>query len=591
MRIYPSFHNVRETDRVQPKDLPLSYLSVDSEETEIKVVKDRKASGGNTSTPVMPYEVFDTADPYLFDENGYRVEVADLMQRDGDKYYFLPKNAVEFDPLRFSFNVLVKKEMKYENNKHYNLRVSCVDKDMKLAQKLIAIFGDASRRGLSPLNISVNNQDVSVESLINSSFADNDFVFIESDDGVHYFDSDEPIDFESILNSHTNIWLSVKSFGDLIKDKADNQFTVRTPTIYSTKKYSITGYSKYFDFENTLDEFGNETVVVENPSFPKSQYTYINLFEDECGVMLLESKQKGFILIAEESFFENLSSNSKLVYEILMQVFLQSYYRTPEKNIWITDSAVDFIALQEIKHGLKHEKVRLDELLYNGHYDIGDQYKLIEVTTSNPNVMFQGIGSEQTLLFFKYNLPTDPKKEEDHISVYTTRQTVIQYKKQSINKVENELIVQPIYQDTGNFIVIKPYKSSMLRIHTDMEQVLRVPESHTSFTLSCRDNIFKLMPDNQYNPNTDGLKMANVKVIKNVVTKNYDMRILGGGLPEDYEPNFNLLDIGHIEGRPYRIGSTMIITLPKRLEQYKEIIENAIKRHATSGDYPIILFE
>ena len=133
--------------------------------------------------------------------------------------------------------------------------------------------------------------------------------------------------------------------------------------------------------------------------------------------------------------------------------------------------------------------------------------------------------------------------------------------------------------------------TSITPIYSKEEQVLRVPEEHSEYVLSCKDSIFKLIPEKFYNPLTDGLKIATVRVIQNRVVKNYDMRILGGGLPEGEEPNFNLLDIGHIDGRPYRVGSAMIITLPKRLEPYKDIITKTVNRHVTSGDYPIILFE
>jgi hypothetical protein len=240
---------------------------------------------------------------------------------------------------------------------------------------------------------------------------------------------------------------------------------------------------------------------------------------------------------------------------------------------------------------LNHEKVTLDEMLYNTDYDMGKEYGLLEIWTSSNDVIFQGLTKEGVILFMKTGMSPDPKKEEDYVSTYTTKQTVMLYKKQSVNKSETDLSVTPIFTETGHYISVQPYRSTSLKIYSKEEQILRVPEDHTAYTLICKDSIFKLIPDGAYDPLVDGLKMATVRVIQNRVTKNYDMRVLGGGLPEDQDPNFNLLDIGHIDGRPYRIGSSMIITLPKRLEPYREIIEATVSRHVTSGDYPIILFE
>jgi hypothetical protein len=69
------------------------------------------------------------------------------------------------------------------------------------------------------------------------------------------------------------------------------------------------------------------------------------------------------------------------------------------------------------------------------------------------------------------------------------------------------------------------------------------------------------------------------------------MRQLGGGLVEDTIDDFELLDIGHINGRPYRKGNTLIVTLPKKYEPYKDMILNAINKYKVGEDYPIVFFE
>ena len=69
------------------------------------------------------------------------------------------------------------------------------------------------------------------------------------------------------------------------------------------------------------------------------------------------------------------------------------------------------------------------------------------------------------------------------------------------------------------------------------------------------------------------------------------MRLKGGGLPEDMPDYFYLLDIGHIYGRPYRQANTLVITLPKKYDQYKDEILDVINKYNVAEDYPVLLFE
>ena len=70
-----------------------------------------------------------------------------------------------------------------------------------------------------------------------------------------------------------------------------------------------------------------------------------------------------------------------------------------------------------------------------------------------------------------------------------------------------------------------------------------------------------------------------------------DMRLKGGGLPEDMPDNFNVLDIGHIYCRPYRQANTLVITLPKKYEIYKDKIQEVINKYKVAEDYSAIYFE
>jgi hypothetical protein len=69
------------------------------------------------------------------------------------------------------------------------------------------------------------------------------------------------------------------------------------------------------------------------------------------------------------------------------------------------------------------------------------------------------------------------------------------------------------------------------------------------------------------------------------------MRQLGGGLIEEAKDDYDLLDIGHSNGRPYRKSNTLIITMPKKYEQYKDKILQALDKYKVGEDYPVLFFE
>ena len=69
------------------------------------------------------------------------------------------------------------------------------------------------------------------------------------------------------------------------------------------------------------------------------------------------------------------------------------------------------------------------------------------------------------------------------------------------------------------------------------------------------------------------------------------MRQLGGGLSEDEEDNYELLDIGHMNGRPYRIGGALVLTMPTKYKPYEDLIQKAIDKYKVAEDYIAIIFK
>ena len=89
-----------------------------------------------------------------------------------------------------------------------------------------------------------------------------------------------------------------------------------------------------------------------------------------------------------------------------------------------------------------------------------------------------------------------------------------------------------------------------------------------------------------------GIKLFTIKVSQTPDAINVtDMRQLGGGLVEDEPDNYNLMDIGHANGRPYRKAGTLVFTMPTKYKEYEDVILKAINKYISASDIPVILFE
>ena len=102
---------------------------------------------------------------------------------------------------------------------------------------------------------------------------------------------------------------------------------------------------------------------------------------------------------------------------------------------------------------------------------------------------------------------------------------------------------------------------------------------------------YSLVESGKYDAKKDGYKVAEIRVIPHFQIHTVDVRVRGGGLAVNEPDNFNMIDIGNVYGKPYRVGSTLIIRLPKRLSKYEDEIADAVNKHISAGDYPIIIFE
>jgi hypothetical protein len=639
MKIYPGEHKIVQTQEVIPNiDIPLAYIDTVISDYKVSIIptipyrtfnsKNVVASYALTDSrnlvsympersqvapsfwmldkqEVIPYTVFDSQDICLFDADGNLVDNSSILQRNSEgKYVYIPENAISFYPERFTYVVTGKKQMIYTSQKSYNIKIGCVDTPPELlfAKKLMKVFGDAPRRKISPTNIKVNNMDLSINSLIDSTIEENDFVFIESPDGKNY-SAGGPIDIDGFLDKHTNVWLSVDDSTDFPIYHMDgpSTFKVTLPQIINSISYSTNNVF-------VLDNYTNQNYNSRNIFF-KDNSSIESIYKNMSPILILESPKRGFLIITPKEFLNNIEFNVDLFYETLMYVYMNTYISAEGANEWITDKVPDFIVLDDkiIKKDNFTSQISLARTFGLAQNEVS--LANIDIRNSNGDsidyIKYVGMTSDY-IIFDK--TPTsdhnDPEKLPGYISIFTPRQNVI-YFKDMLYLIQDNIRDKISYTIDGLNITINidPFKSSINKINiTDptnivmsLTRVINYKEKimdHLDVCLYCSNNMISAKDKADY-ITADGTLIAELKIDLSDQNKIeiLDMRQRGGGLAESEQPDYELLDIGHISGRPYREAGTLVITIPKRFEAYEDIILKAVKKHMVAEDLPIILFE
>lgn len=589
MKINLSKHELGERQKIQVKDIPLAYIDTDHVERTAHISYEPDFTK-NYSQIIRPYDEFEDNDFYLFDSDKHLLRNVS-MKRMGLKYYYEPHNMTEFAPLSFTCYAEIKRRMQFSNDTNYDLTIGVhetnSDDVSEFSDKLITIFSDAYKRGLCPANIKVNGGAMDAFSLINHEERNCDFVFMKSADGYHVGNSDQEIDIDDYLNNHVNLWLSCEDFQGMFRTVYTAnipEVTIDDPILYKDKEYGIKYTEKYKVFDTKR----------RNPDYPREEFDYIYLNDR---ILILRKQGKGYIIVTNEDFLADIQQNAKLVYETLMKVYLNGYYKSREERTWITDEAVDYMAYNNAKLGIRQGNVNLDRLLVNSKLDVGSNYQLLSIKTSIEEVIFVGLDEKNNLLFEKIAGNKDPKKRVDEVSYMTTKGTIINFIAEDINYIEEPINIETTINGPDIYVTIHAYHNSRYKINTESDQTLKMPDNYHTYLVCVKhskegvDNEFNLVRPEFYGKDENGIKVATISVASSSDVNISDIRPLGGGLPIDMDDDYDLMDIGHIQGRPYRLGSVLIIRLPKKLEAYKDRIKSEVDKHIAAGDYPIFVFD
>lgn len=569
------------------KEIPLAFINAEEVDWNYTVtVKDEFLKSKRDF--VRPYDTFNDTDQYFFDQDNNMIHTT--LKRVGETYYYEPSSQTEYTPLSFQVNMDLQRQLEYRNNDKYDIKVSVIDDstDLTFAKNLITIFGDKFINGDCPPNIRINGGSLTEMSLINQDYRTADFVFLQSDDGLHYGDlqgPDNEIDFEYILNNHTNIWLSVKEYDNkLITKSADGVLSwlhMTNPILYTITDYSLArSHMEIWDQDAEWLDTELGSVYLRN---------YLNE-----AILIQHKVGKGFLIITPDWFLNDLNETYKMVYEAMMYCYLRGYYSSTEATLWITDEPVDYLSYHTDKYNRKHNIVKINDLI--GAEDWAAS-RIINVNVNSSDVSFLGINDRDELLFAKIAGTADPPKKTNEQSFYTTKHTIINYTQDDIYTVEMPLTVNiSITDNTTAYVIVQPMISSSQCIYTTEIQTFKIDDLSQDYVLyvnsgssDIENTFFLLKRSEKQEENTR--QVATIKFEAKNKIKICDTRISGGGLPIDQPDDYDMLDIGHINGRPYRVGSSLIIKLPKKLKQFENRIRLELDKHIAAGDEYVLCFD
>lgn len=613
MKIYPSKANIVQTPTINlTTDIPLAYIDTESKDYTLNIVDAMEAG---EITPVLPYTTFPSYEIALFkptsktnlidSTNFYKIDHSSIIQRVGNEYQYIPLNSITFEPETFNYNVIVKKNLPYIPQRTYNIKIGCIDNinNTNLSEKLIRIFGDAPSRGICPNNIWVNNKDLSIYSLTNNAINNLDFIFISSKDGKSYqkYDPTTKVfkDFNDFnkeyLSKQTNVWMSIDHFPlNLTKLPC----SINNPTLYNNVETSTLGV-----VQSTITK---ELFTIDNES--NEEVTLHTIFNTNACAVIKEYKDKGFMIYTPSDFFMNIEKNINIFYEILFYVYRNSYLKSESINQWITDKVPDYVItnnkLTTIDKFLSNKTI--PELFHLSDSDVTfskiiiDKENVIMKTIYNNYLTFE---KKFTGNYIKY---ADPDKMNDSmVSIYTPQKQII-YFDEFVYTIQDSIKDKIKYKRVDNSFVInlRNFKNSYhnINIGSDATNDLTIPLTrtinykqvainNTDFYICCKENILSCYAVNEYKKDY-GIIIARINISKtDTQPKVYDMRRRGGGLPENAEDDFNMLDIGHLYGLAYRKAGTVVITLPTKLKPYKDLIKKVVSKHIVAEKYPVIIFE
>ena len=234
--------------------------------------------------------------------------------------------------------------------------------------------------------------------------------------------------------------------------------------------------------------------------------------------------------------------------------------------------------------------------------DIQSFYTLYRVNINSnytKKVFFIEKDSNNNLYFGKFNSSgdTDPEKPNGYKSLLTTKNTIIYYDCAGIKQKESLISAQGIINnDTKkNYININPFYSSKNRLRISENKLIEIPQIGIVYNILATEIKENNESDIEIKRRSDGVDDGFIKIGEAIVEYTdlkicNDIRITGGGLPENMPDDFDMLDISNLYGRLIRRGTSLIIKLPKVYEKYDKYIRDAVNKYKNASTYIVLKY-
>ena len=584
MKIKKGEHKVKLVPSVDIQShIPLGYMYGDEKVYACNIIQEYPAHG---IRKIIPYERFDSYEKVFFEskvnqpnalEDLIPIEAGEYLKRDKLGYYYEPEASVKFEPYRFFYHVLAQRSQDYSTYKTFNLKINCIEKTSRLADALIQIFADAPDRGLVRHNVWVNNKDTSAKSLANTTLAENDFLFIETKNGETFSANDAKIDYEALLDQHTNLWLCCSDINLLETGTAQLSKSILYNEHLQATRHTFLSSS----FGDSYLPAGGETLTFFSG--------------DALGCIVKRYPNKGFIIISSDQFIEKASEHYKIIYEVLMQIYLQSYVETDAISGYICDEAIDYIVKRNNimpSKGFRSEKTYYE--MFNS-YSAND-FKLITVKLSSQDVKVSH--SPDYIYFEKIGGPGFPKKPLNGYAVLLETQEVAYIDKWHYI-ADTQIAYTTTKYEEYMLLTLSPF--CLNHVYSNKKVNIQMPlfttkdyEKHRIeniiYYIVYRDMQYLCVESSKWDKRGTLIMTVYLYLTKAPIEL-IDMRVRGGGLPENKKDNYNLLDISHIEGRPFRKSGAYVIKLPIEAKPYHDEIMKQLNKISVADRFFSVIYE
>lgn len=560
MKIYLNKKEIVDKTLLDENDIPLSYLNNLSVYSDTIIKYDDKLLKLNKKRAINLYEKVDK-NKLFFKENNEPAKINKdyLVDIDGKIDLLNSSKKSSYPPTIFGYKYVLERTIPFQSDKEYTINIDFTGMEhVKELLKTVTL----------PNNLHLNS--------------------VQNNPDIKYF-SDEKAYLENMRDGgyqdNCNIYIVKSSYANKIIYNKSKIFDVAKPVIFTQSEYTI---------EPSWDIFNHDS---EMSLFPRVTYDYIKLTINHTPILIMRDRlnYKLIMLCGKEIFTQERLI--KFLVENIVYAYTIGYYKVPEAsdaylNSFISNNIIDYYYSLNNRMNSHHPTINFKKDIEVSNFK-DTSYKLVDVFTTDSNIVYDYTDYSNNV-YFKKTVNNEPEKSNTDSLIYTTNQELkfidkVNYSLYDIEQLPN---ISYKYNNDKLEIVVSPYYSSSQNIAKSEQTYLTIHDINKNYVLYMRktsiiaDQEFYILEDTEQ---SNDIKIADIiiKLNNNIVPT--DVRVIGGGSSK-YD-NYDYIDTGNINGRPYRVGTSMVITLPKRYEPYRNQLQQQINKHISSAEAAIIIFK